>query len=62
MAQTRDWREMTSWIAQLLQERTGKDVAEWNRRVREQGFKDETSLCAWLTEQGVTGYAQSLLV
>jgi hypothetical protein len=53
---------MVSWIAHLLQERTGEDVAEWNRRVQEKDFQDEPSLRAWLTEQGVTGYAQSLLV
>jgi hypothetical protein len=53
---------MVSWIAQLLQERTGEDVAEWNRRIQEKGFEDEPSLRAWLTEQGVTGYAQGLLV
>jgi hypothetical protein len=62
MAQTRDWREMTSWIAGLLKERTGEDVAEWNRRIQAKGFEDEPSLRAWLTEQGVIGYAQSLLV
>jgi hypothetical protein len=62
MAQTRDWRGMMSWIACLLQERTGEDVVEWNRRIHEKGFKDEESLRAWLAEQDVTGYAQSLLV
>src|SRR5690606_10259670 len=31
-------------------------------RVRESGAHDEASLRAWLTEQGVTGYAQALLV
>jgi hypothetical protein len=62
MAQTRDWQGMRSWIAGLLQERTGEGVVEWNRRIQEKDFKDEQSLRAWLTEQGVTGYAQSLLV
>jgi hypothetical protein len=53
---------MMSWIAGLLQERTGQDVTEWNRRVQANGFADEPGLRAWLTEQGVTGYAQNLLV
>lgn len=30
--------------------------------MRERGFSDEASLRAWLTEQGVTGYPQRLLV
>jgi hypothetical protein len=62
MAQTRDWREMISWSARLLKERTSEDVVEWNRRIQEKGFKDEQSLRAWLAEQGVFSYAQSLLV
>jgi hypothetical protein len=48
--------------ARLLEERTGKGVDAWNRRIKAGRFKDEQSLRAWLTEQGVTGYAQSLLV
>lgn len=62
MADTRDWREMVHWSARLLKERTGEDVAEWNRRVLARGFQDEQSLRAWLAEQGVVSYAQSLLV
>jgi hypothetical protein len=53
---------MVAWSAGLLKERTGEDVAEWNRRIQEKGFKDENSLRAWLAEQGVVSYAQSLLV
>lgn len=48
--------------ARLLQERTGEDVHTWNQRIQAEGFNDEKTLRAWLTEQGVTGYAQSLLV
>ena len=43
--------------ARLLKERTGEDVDVWNRRVKKESFNDEK-----LTKQGVTGYAQSLLV
>jgi Domain of unknown function (DUF5655) len=48
--------------ARLLKERTGEDVDAWNRRVKKERFNDEKTLRAWLTKQGVTGYAQSLLV
>ncbi|HVG36684.1 MAG TPA: hypothetical protein VNA10_03040, partial [Thermoplasmata archaeon] len=52
-------REMS---ARLLRERTGKGVDAWNRRIRRERLDDEGALRAWLTKQGVTGYAQSLLV
>jgi hypothetical protein len=53
---------MLDWSARLLKERTGEDVASWNRRIAEEQLNDEKSLRAWLTEQGVTSYPQSLLV
>jgi len=56
------WREMRDWAAHLLRSRTGQDVAAWNRRVAEAGLPDEQALRAWLDGQGVTGYAQALLV
>jgi Domain of unknown function (DUF5655) len=62
MTQTRDWEGMRSMSARLLAERTGEGVDVWNRRIKGKHFKDEQGLRAWLTEQGVTGYAQSLLV
>jgi uncharacterized protein DUF5655 len=62
MAQTRDWKGMRDMSARLLKERTGEDVDAWNRRVKKERFNDEKALRAWLTKQGVTGYAQSLLV
>jgi hypothetical protein len=58
----RSWREVREWSADLLRSRTGEDVAAWNRRVAEAGLADEPSLRAWLAGQGVTGYAQALLV
>jgi len=48
--------------ARLLKGRTGEDVDSWNQRVIQSGFGDEKSLRGWLSEQGVTGYAQSMLV
>jgi len=62
MANLQDWRAMLAWSAGLLKERTGEDVAEWNRRIAKEQFADEASLRAWLTDQGVTSYPQSLLV
>lgn len=62
MPQTRDWQGMKDMSARLLKERTGQDVSEWNKRIREENPHDEKQLRAWLTRQGVTGYAQSLLV
>jgi Domain of unknown function (DUF5655) len=62
MAQTRDWHGMKDMSARLLKERTGENVAAWNQRITKEGFTNEQQLRAWLTAQGVTGYAQSLLV
>jgi hypothetical protein len=62
MAQIRDWQSMKALSARLLEERTGLDVATWNQRIQAQYLKDEKALRAWLLEQGVTGYAQNLLV
>jgi len=47
---------------QWLVERTGDGLETWNKRVLDGDFKDEASLRAWLTEQGVTGYPAMLLV
>jgi hypothetical protein len=48
--------------ARLLRERSGQDVDAWNQRIGKEHFKDEQGLRAWLAQQGVIGYAQSLLV
>jgi hypothetical protein len=58
----KSWREMRDWAAELLVSRTGTDVAAWNQRVAEAGLDDEPALREWLAGQGVTGYAQTLLV
>ena len=62
MAHVRDWEGMQAMAERLLEERTGKGVATWNRRIKKEGLDDEKSLRAWLTKQGVIGYAQTLLV
>src|SRR5262247_566194 len=62
MSRIRDWKGMRDMSARLLKERTGEDVDTWNRRVKKERFNDEKALRSWLTKQGVTGYAQSLLI
>jgi hypothetical protein len=61
-ARPRSWREMSESIANMLVERTGEGVDAWNARIREEGVADEPALRAWLTEKGVMGYPQMLLV
>lgn len=53
---------MRELSVRLLRERTGQEVDAWNQRIQREGFADEPALRAWLAEQGVSGYAQSLLV
>jgi hypothetical protein len=62
MAEVRNWRFMQDMSARLLKERTGQDTVAWNARIREQAFKDEAALRAWLTAHGVTGYPRSHLM
>src|SRR6266508_6656593 len=62
MAKILDWEGMRAMSARLLKERTGDDVPTWNRRIKKERFDDEKGLRTWLTKQGVTGYAQDLLV
>src|SRR5438552_14668846 len=62
MAKIRNWEGMRAMSERLLEERTGKGVATWNRRIKKEGLDNEKSLRAWLTKQGVIGYAQTLLV
>jgi hypothetical protein len=62
MPQTRDWQTMKDMSARLLKERTGEDMAAWKVHISQRSLADEKSLRRWLAQQGVTGYAQSLLV
>ncbi len=57
-ARPHDWTGMREMCARLLERRTGADVSTWIQRVAARRFGNEASLRAWLTEQGVTGYAQ----
>lgn len=62
MTQVLDWgRNLAMWKRVLINQ-TGEDVEIWNARVAKQQFVDADALRKWLSDQGVTGYAQSLLV
>jgi hypothetical protein len=62
MGNVLDWsRNREMWI-RVLEKQTGKRLDHWNQRVRQENFKDEQSLRTWLKSQGVTGYAETLLV
>jgi Family of unknown function (DUF5990)/Domain of unknown function (DUF5655) len=61
----KSWQEMREWCARLLQARTGQGVAAWNERIAAatpHNRADEPTLRKWLSAEGVTGYAQALLV
>jgi hypothetical protein len=61
----KSWQEMREWCARLLQARTGQDVLAWTKRIAAaapQNRASEPDLRHWLSAEGVTGYAQSLLV
>ena len=46
----------------LLEERTGSGVDAWNQRIEKESLTNELQLRTWLTKEGVTGYAQEVLV
>ena len=58
----RDWQQNRDMWVRILEKQTGEGLDAWKRRIKEKRLADEGSLRAWLTRQGVTGYAQSLLV
>lgn len=58
----RDWQQNRDLWVRMLKKQTGEEVNVWNKRIKQKSLGDERSLRAWLTRQGVTGYAQSLLV
>ena len=61
-AMTLDWRaDRARWV-KTLERRTGKRLADWNRRIRAGGFCDAHRLRTWLSKSGVTGYSQQVLM
>jgi hypothetical protein len=57
-----DWSRHREMWMRVLKKQTGEGLEHWNRRVRKEKFKDEKTLRAWLKKQGVSGYAENLLV
>jgi hypothetical protein len=53
---------MRERIEAILERRTGEGFDVWVARIAGLGDLDEPALRAWLTEHGVTGYPQMLLV
>ena len=62
MTEVRGWQQNRAKWVRALEESTGEDLDTWDTRIAREGFRDEQSLRAWLTQQGITGFAQSLLV
>jgi hypothetical protein len=62
MGNVLDWNRNRDMRMRVLEKQTGEGLEFWNRRVRKENFKDEKTMRAWLKEQGVTGYAENLLV
>ena len=62
MKQMRDWQSNREMWIRVLAKQTGQGLAYWNQRVREQAIADQDSLRTWLKSNGVTGYAENLLV
>jgi uncharacterized protein DUF5655 len=61
MPEALDWRRFRDAQAERLKLVTGQDVAVWNGRIAQVAPSDPEALNAWLTTQGVTGYARQLL-
>jgi Domain of unknown function (DUF5655) len=53
---------MLAAIEQRLVAATGDGVTAWAERVRATGLETEPEVRAWLTERGITGYGQMVLV
>ena len=62
LTETRDWQRNRDMWVRVLEKQTGEGLDGWNRRIGSRRTRDERSLRTWLATQGVTGYAQSLLV
>ena len=60
--EVRTWQGMRDWSAELLEKRTGRNVDAWNQAIGRRRFPNEPALRKWLSAEGVTGYAQMLLV
>lgn len=57
-----DWQRNREMWVRILEKQTSESVDTWNKRIRKASIGDEPRLRTWLSAQGVSGYAQSLLV
>jgi hypothetical protein len=62
MTTTRDWSHAREMWIRVLKKQTGQDLDYWNARIKKKKFADAERLEEWLAGQGVTGYAEQLLV
>jgi len=62
MSTIRDWQQNRAMWVRGLEKQTNQKLDCWNRLVRKAPVTDENDLRTWLTDLGVTGYAQTLLV
>lgn len=62
MSETRDWNSNRDMWIRVLKQQTGKGLAYWNAQVTQEDFTSKQSLRAWLGDQGISGYAENLLV
>lgn len=62
MEEVRDWKHYREMWIRALEKQTGKGLRHWNARIKKETFLDERSLEAWLDQEGISGYAQQLLV
>jgi len=62
MSTIRDWQQSREMWVRVLEKQTSEGLDVWNARVRTMTIADENTLRDWLSTEGVTGYAQSLLV
>jgi len=62
MTTIRSWQENRTMWVKVLENQTNQKLDCWNQLVRETPITNENELRTWLTDRGVTGYAQTLLV
>src|SRR5262245_1012746 len=62
MSTIRDWMQNRQMWERALERQTNQKLAYWNQLLRQTPITNENDLRAWLTDRGVTGYAQMLLV
>ena len=62
MTKVLDWNSNRDMWIRVLEKQTNQGLDYWNKRITVENFVDEKGLRTWLTDQGITGYAENLLV